>query len=786
MSTWTDTTQALSVNVDAIPAELRAYDQWVCWQAEVRENRITKVPYTPTGRPASSTEGNTWSTFEHCLAAYEAGHYDGVGFVLSPDDPFVGIDFDDTTDSGRLALLPSYAETSPSGRGLRCIVKGMKPDGRCRRGDVEVYDQARYLTITGHRLPDAPATIEPVDLRPFWRDAFGDDAGPMQTNHTPAQPVDLDDRALIEKARSARGGAKFDRLWRGDTSDYPTQNGKPDYSAADLALCNLLAFWTGRDAARMDRLFRQSGLMRDKWDEMRGAQTYGSMTIQKAIEDTHETYSPNAPTVQARVGGDGVATFDDTPGMEFWYVDDKGESPTVKIDQSKLVDFLAGRGFRKIYEFGADVSTFVRCTDNVLDRVSKEHIKDYVLRYVESLSGSIERQALAALRRGSNVYFGRGLLECLPVIEGEFQRSTLSEAFFYFANGFVAIRADGAAIKPYSELTGYIWREQIIDRTFEPIAPDEMERAEFGTFMNRTQRGDPARVLALRSAVGYLLHDYKDPACAKAICLLDEKISDVASGRSGKSIVAKGVGHMVPTLHVDARNFSFDTQFAFQSITPTHRVVDFNDASKHFPFDRLFSVITDAMAKEQKGRDQQIIPFSDSPKFIISTNYVLKGHGGSHDDRLFEIEFGDYFNPHHKPTDEFGRRLFDEWDAAEWNRFDNVMIDCVGLYLRSGLMPYRHVNLALKKLASETSEEFAAFVQDRYEANTPERAGDITRRVEYRRNEEMEALEMEFKAELSPHSFTKYAKHYADQLGLEYYDERTTDRRDKQFWFVKR
>jgi len=98
------------------------------------------------------------------------------------------------------------------------------------------------------------------------------------------QPVNLDDDALLQKAFDARNGDAFGRLWSGDWGDYPS------HSEADLALCSHLAFWTGRDAERANRLFRASGLFRPKWDEKHGKETYGEMTIQRAIEVTTETY----------------------------------------------------------------------------------------------------------------------------------------------------------------------------------------------------------------------------------------------------------------------------------------------------------------------------------------------------------------------------------------------------------------------------------------------------------------------------------------------------------------
>jgi hypothetical protein len=117
---------------------------------------------------------------------------------------------------------------------------------------------------------------------------------PATNGHTPQQPTNIDDAALLEKAKAAANGAKFAALWDGDTSAYAG-----DESAADQALCNLLAFWTGCDAIQMDRLFRRSGLMRDKWERKARAEdaSYGSGTIRRAIEGCTDTYSPGGTVI---------------------------------------------------------------------------------------------------------------------------------------------------------------------------------------------------------------------------------------------------------------------------------------------------------------------------------------------------------------------------------------------------------------------------------------------------------------------------------------------------------
>lgn len=102
---------------------------------------------------------------------------------------------------------------------------------------------------------------------------------------SPDSKTNLADEEVVKRARSAANSAKFERLWRGDTGDYDS------HSEADMALCCLLAFWTSGDTSQMDRLFRRSGLHREKWDA--DGSTYGEMTIDRATNVTTESFSPS-------------------------------------------------------------------------------------------------------------------------------------------------------------------------------------------------------------------------------------------------------------------------------------------------------------------------------------------------------------------------------------------------------------------------------------------------------------------------------------------------------------
>lgn len=295
----------MKIQATAIPNELKELDQWVIWRYEQRtdESKPTKVPYVAgaPGRHASHSDPDTWDSFAQAYLAYVEGHADGIGFVFSEDDPYTGIDLDDcrnpdtgeldTDTAAHIEVLATYTEASPSGEGIHAIARATLPDGRRRSGNVEMYDRNRYFTFTGHRIEDTPHTIEArqPEVEALHDEVMSEPAHPDPSRPAPSLDVlALSDRELLDRARNAANGEKFKRLYAGNWTGYPSQ------SEADFALCHLLAFWTGKDAERIDTLFRQSGLMRTKWDRRAhsNGDTYGELTIQETIKRTTETYTP--------------------------------------------------------------------------------------------------------------------------------------------------------------------------------------------------------------------------------------------------------------------------------------------------------------------------------------------------------------------------------------------------------------------------------------------------------------------------------------------------------------
>lgn len=296
----------VALSLENIPVQLQICDNWVCWRYITRDGKQTKCPIEArSGEWADATNPATWSNFDTAVAAFRNHRHAGVGFVFAAGGRFTGIDLDECIDeSGVLApsakeviaSLDSYAEISPSGRGVKVIVAGRKPKGvGCKSKAVqgfkaiEVYDQSRFFTLTGSIIPgsrgyveDRQGAIDALCCRLWPTKPL-----PQISGSVTSPQFSGDDDALIAKACSATHGDRFRRLFDGDVSGHGD-----DRSAADMALCNQLAFWCGKDKARMDRIFRRSALFREKWDLKRGESTYGQRTIDKAIADCGETYKP--------------------------------------------------------------------------------------------------------------------------------------------------------------------------------------------------------------------------------------------------------------------------------------------------------------------------------------------------------------------------------------------------------------------------------------------------------------------------------------------------------------
>jgi hypothetical protein len=301
-----DGVQWLRPNREHIPLELQDLAQWVAWKREYRDGAWTKVPYSPrTGRKASTADPTTWGTCDDAFNAYLAGGYNGVGFVFHSADPYVGVDVDKcrNPETGALEVsaweiaqsLGSWTEVTPSGTGLHIIVRGALPPGRRRKGRVEMYETRRFFTITGELVSGLPTTIKRrrYTLPRVHAQHLGKATEKSNGTVHPGGRLFVADTDVIMRVSAAKNGPKFRQLWTGTIDGYASP------SEADIALCNILAFYSG-DHDQIDRLFRQSQRMRPKWDESHydGGETYGDHTIANALDFVTERYTPPGPELE--------------------------------------------------------------------------------------------------------------------------------------------------------------------------------------------------------------------------------------------------------------------------------------------------------------------------------------------------------------------------------------------------------------------------------------------------------------------------------------------------------
>jgi len=316
-----------------IPSELKSLDQWVLWRYVTRNGKPTKVPFDATTFGlAKPNDPSTWSTYETAVQSLQANiaKFDGIGLMFREHGGLVGVDLDDCiNDDGKLSVLAAeivekfatYTEISPSGKGLKLFCQGkLQITGTGVRNvklGVEVYQRGRYFTVTGQSWPGTPNTL--ADRGPELFDLLEKIQPAVRRRAKPAQLVNVravlsaTDEDILRRAMSATNGDKLRRLYSGDTSEYATAD-NDGHSEADLALVSKLAFWTGPDAARLDSLFRGSGLMRPKWDERHfsDGKTYGEATIDRALDSAQNFYNRKSGEMIVALSNNSLSTINPT------------------------------------------------------------------------------------------------------------------------------------------------------------------------------------------------------------------------------------------------------------------------------------------------------------------------------------------------------------------------------------------------------------------------------------------------------------------------------------------
>ena len=468
----------------------------------------------------------------------------------------------------------------------------------------------------------------------------------------------------------------------------------------------------------------------------------------------------------------GAFDFYKSRSGDYWRVKKSKNGLSVKISQDEFIKNLNKKGYAKTL-FGK-IYEFVLINQNVAKVITPQDIKDFVLNELEKENTVFSKKVKEYLLDKVAKYFSERFLETVTTQEIIKMSDPKDCSYLFFKNTVVKVnKSGGYELMEYKDLPSTIWSTQIQNREFKKI-DKKTSRSEFEQFLYNTVGRDDDKLLAISSAIGYLLHRYKDKSVTKAIVLMDEAIDSEPEGRTGKSLIGKAISYFRESVRIDSKNFAFGDKFTFQQINPSSDIIEFNDVKQNFDFEKLFSVITDDMTVEYKNKHPFVLKFEESPKFMISTNYTIKGTGSSFSDRLFEIALTNHYNESNRPKDEFGHQFFDDWDEKEWNRFDHFMIECIELYLQYGLVKNESEIIKMKKLISETSEEFIEFIESPSFVKNSEYCNyDIYNDYKSKMKMDMDTMNNNI---IDLRIFMKYIRKWASLRGYEYKERKSNGR----------
>lgn len=409
-----------------------------------------------------------------------------------------------------------------------------------------------------------------------------------------------------------------------------------------------------------------------------------------------------------------------TKDYQFWFAY-KGK---VSIRTTTFFTYLNRNGYwTLIYN---NNRMLVKVDNNVVKLINKADIIDFVMDKIRNLEldigdGCTKYDLKEKFHNNLSKLLSENQLLTFERIDATFLKDTKDVSYIFYRNGILKITDSNKELLKYSSVKGLIWETSINHRDYNPTEQHLSNYSEKGDFCNfikgvsgeRQANKKFSRYESMKTILGYLIHGYKDPKLTRSVIFCDEQMSENPEGGTGKGIVCKSIQFFKKVTTIDGKNFSFGRTFAFQQVDLDTKILSFDDVKMKFDFNKLFSIITEGIAVEKKNKDTLYIPYEDAPKVLITTNYMISGEGNSNERRRIEIEFSQHYNGANTPYDEFGKTLFKDWDNNQWQYFDVFMTNCVQLYLKEGIVEPLSVNIPLRKLRQETSEEFAMFAKSK-------------------------------------------------------------------------
>ncbi len=470
------------------------------------------------------------------------------------------------------------------------------------------------------------------------------------------------------------------------------------------------------------------------------------------------------------------------PNEQYWDIAEK-ETRSGDIQQQiyfnyyNCFNFLQNRGFHRI-NMKSNTWDFVHIEKRVIHKVDNYAIKDFVTEFTEEIK---EIQVLNMIYRGGPQYLGYEKLSNLKFINPQIEKASKDSQCLFFREKIWEISADQIKEMNYSEFKSCVWEDKIIDANVKQLKPlvkvtqmtdklkaklkseykgisngeffidisKEGQKCHFLQFIINTSDftfhkkkkykktgnskdspeleelfQDNRHLVNKLTAMGYLLHDYKNDSELKAVICMDGKISEVgaSNGRTGKSLFGRAVEQVIPQTYIPAKNKRItEDNFLYGEVTEKTKNIFLDDVRANIDFEFFFPVISGKLKVNPKGGQPFTLDQNDTPKLLLSTNHAINGEGSSFRDRQAFVAFSDFYSDNHKPIDDFGVNFFSEWEQDQWNLFYNLMATCLQLYFQSmregwagknkGIVEPPMESLEKRRLRQQIGEDFMTWAE---------------------------------------------------------------------------
>lgn len=529
---------------EKIPEELKALPCWICWQGvpDDESGKLRKIPVNARdGTAAKSNDPFTWTDFNTAAAA--SVNFSGIGFVFDGKSGYFGVDLDGIGDSleqfmkgatGNIAgefihTLQSYTEISQSGHGIHIICRGSLPAGGRRKNSVEMYESGRYFIMTGNAITDYGITDCTDSIKALHEKYIGGGSAPVTkkpfavTSSSGSIPNGSIGE-LLEKARRSKQGGIFSDLMAGNF-----ENHYKSHSEADIALCNMLAFWLGRDAGAIDSAFRSSGLMRDKWDRKQSGSTYGALTIQKAIADCTAVYGEKSSpaenySITISPGGEPHVETEEGEEVRLYTMDDTGNAERMFVNYGNRLRYSY---VEKTWYYW-DERRWCRDITGTIDRVADDSLgimqseleiyKQIDLRCPpkdgqQTMEKLFQRHIKTSRSSKAKTAMKKELQHRVPIVLGQFDRDKYA---LNTPTGIIDLKQ--------SKLLNHDIEKYITKLTGTGLSDSDCP--QWKSFLNTIFCGDPEMIRYIQKAVGYSLSGSTNEQCVFFL---------YGTGRNGKS-----------------------------------------------------------------------------------------------------------------------------------------------------------------------------------------------------------------------------------------------------------